>query len=695
MKSNLHSKRLLQSLEDFVQKMQLLELADQPKLVAQTALKWTKGQPLLTKSLLDLLLKSNSKISRGQEAIRVEQIIRNRLIKDFKQDNLTLGIRKLLYSKDLVRLLTKSGGKIAANEQIYLQKLQAELGLSRQQGNLIQAQYWQMFNQANIEQTSNSQYFPEIEPENQPQLIDNSYQELILLLENSSIYGEVAAANSTNPLPQEKSTPSRRGGLKYWWLLLTIPLLFLLAKRFQPLNFDSTVATVAETNQSSVAAKADNLCDSNQISPQSSRLSLGEKLLTNDQKYNYLNPESKIALYAAIAAFSQCDYPLAQQKFEQALKISKNNPEARIYFNNTQAITQEHLKIAVSVPLDRKPEVAWEILRGVAQAQTTLNQQGGIKGKPLLIQIVNDEKDPELVRQLAQQLATESNILAVVGHSNSNTSLVAAEIYQKQGVVMISPTSSSAELKGIGSYIMRTTPSVGVLAQTLSSYALVSSFNKIAICTDSTDAASASFAAEFTADIADNGGEIVPVTCDFAQEDFNPVVVVETAIAQNADALLLATSGSKINQAVSLAQANQHHLPLLGSHKFYTHETIKTGQAAVADMVLTVPWLPEIDSAREFNHNASQLWGGKVNWRTAMSYDATQAIIQGLQQADTPQQLQAVLTNPDFAVDGSTGFFQFREGDRLGQVLLAYIGKSPQNSSGYRFLPLKISHNNK
>ena len=241
-------------------------------------------------------------------------------------------------------------------------------------------------------------------------------------------------------------------------------------------------------------------------------------------------------------------------KFEQALSISKNNPEARIYLNNTQAITKENLKIAVSVPLVSKPGVAWEILRGIAQAQTKVNQQGGIEGKQLLIQIVNDDNDPELVSQLAPQIVADQDILAVVGHNDSNTSLAASDIYQQQGLVMISPTSASTKLSGIGNYIMRTTPSVAVLANSLSSYALVSSLNKIVVCTDSNSSASTSFATEFVADINQNRGEIIEIECDFAQENFNPVTVIEQAIAQSADALLLAASVKKIDQAVSLAQ---------------------------------------------------------------------------------------------------------------------------------------------
>ncbi|MEM7757026.1 MAG: ABC transporter substrate-binding protein [Cyanobacteria bacterium P01_A01_bin.40] len=686
MKPNLYSKRLLQSLEDFVQRMHILDLADDPKLVSQLVIKWTKGQPLLTKSLLDLILESSSKIVRGQEAIAVEKIVRNRLIKEFKQDNLTLAIRKLLYTKDLVRLLTKTGGKITSKEQTYLKRIQHELGLSHQQSKIISEQYLQSLHKLSIRNASTSSSIQKFNPDRDHSALRDSYQELILLVENSPIYEQLADTNTLSDNSNQRTfNLFKIVKSKSWWLLLIIPLLFLIIKRFSEQPETQTVSAT-DVNLAETKCAELNLV-------QSSRMSLGDKLLTNNQKYNNLNPASKIALYQAIAAFSNCEYTLAQDKFEQALKISKNNPEARIYLNNIQAITQENLKIAVSVPLGSDPGVAWEILRGTAQAQTEINQQGGIQGKLLLVQIVNDDNDPELVPQLAQQLVFDRSILAVVGHNDSNTTLAASSVYQKQGLVMVSPTSSSTKLSDIGSYIMRTTPSVAILANTLSSYALVSSYNKIVVCADSRSSASTSFAEEFIADINQNGGEIAAVECDFANQNFNPVPVIEQAVAQKADALLLATSVNGIDQAISLAQTNQNRLPLLGSHSLYTFETIKTGQAAVGEMVLSVPWLPEANSLANFTADATDLWGGQVNWRTAMSYDATQAIIQGLKQAQSRNELQSVLTNPDFSVKGTTGIFRFQQGDRLGQVLLAYIGKSPQDSDRYQFLRLQINRN--
>ena len=378
-----------------------------------------------------------------------------------------------------------------------------------------------------------------------------------------------------------------------------------------------------------------------------------------------------------------------KNKFQKSLALVKNNPEALIYLNNAQAISQDHFKIAVSVPIGSQPGIAWEILRGVAQAQAEINKQGGIRQKLLLVQIVNDNNNPEIVRQVAKQLTADENILAVVGHNDSNSSLAASEIYQEQGLVMISPTSTSTKLSGVGSYILRTIPSVAILANTLANYAASNSLTKIAVCSDSRDSASSSFVQEFTLRIAKEGGEIAAVKCDFAQSNFDPKPVIDQAIAQNADALLLAPSVNHMGQAVAVAQANRQQLPLLGNHSLYTFKTIQQGKASLLGMVVPSPWLPDVKPNSHFSQTAMKYWGSKVNFRTAMAYDATAAIIQGLHWSDTRSKLRSVLTQANFSVDGATREFYFEHGDRYGPVQLAYIQQSEPNSDQYQFALLK------
>ena len=141
MKPNIDLKKFLASFDEFVQQMRKLDKADNPKLVLKEVIGWTKGQPLLTKKLLQYILQSQQKIGAGKEIIAVEKIIRKRLVKEFKKDNLTLDIRELCYRKDLETIYQKNNGLIESQKERYLQKSQLELGLSNQQCKTITEQY--------------------------------------------------------------------------------------------------------------------------------------------------------------------------------------------------------------------------------------------------------------------------------------------------------------------------------------------------------------------------------------------------------------------------------------------------------------------------------------------------------------------------------------------------------------------------
>ena len=678
MNQKLYSENLQLSLDIFIQKMSLLNKAEHPQLVAKIVIKWTKGQPLLTKKLLQYILRLDTKIIKGTEEIAVEQTIRNYLLKEFKHDDLTLCIRKSLYQKDLDNILEKNKYVLDRNAQIYLSNAQKNLGLTNQERASVEDDYTIFKHDSNIRASSQLVN----QPKRHRQLFIASNQ-----IEHSDLkpkeQGALSLSNQSLITRNQKYHSPKISESRWLWLLLGIPVLIL------GINNIPRLANIMEIGEDS-ALEPQNICI-DLASRESPRMSLGDKLLT--KAYSHLKPASTIAFYEGINAFARCEFAVARQKFAQTLDFDKNNPEALVYYNNSIAIAKEHFKIAVSIPLGSKPDIAWEILRGVAQAQDEINQQGGVQNKLLLVQIVNDDNDPQVVKQVARELATDKSLLAAIAHNDSNSSIAAASTYQRHKLVAISPTSTSTKLSGIGSYILRTIPSVSALANKLADYASVKSLKEIAVCSDSSDSASKSFVREFESQTIASGGEIKNIPCDFAKDNYQADSFIKETIAQNADAILVAPSVNQMDKAIAIAQANQQRLPLLGNHSLYTYKTIAKGEDAIAGMVIPAPWMGELTTNSDFVQTSQEYWGGSVNWRTAMAYDATGAIIQGLQGSSTRSQLQSILTQPEFIVDGATGRFQFEKGDRLGQVQLAHIKKSEENPARYNFAPLDLQNN--
>lgn len=421
--------------------------------------------------------------------------------------------------------------------------------------------------------------------------------------------------------------------------------------------------------------------DSRKINSLETRFSVGDRILITAD--NNLNKQ------IAAKAFASGDYRTAAELLAVSLKANPNEPETLIYWNNAlAALRGNFVKIATSVPIGGNLNVAQEILRGVAQKQQEINQNGGIDGKLVQVEIANDDNDPELAKQIATQFVKDDKILAVIGHNDSDASVAAAPIYQQGGLVMITPTSSANNLSEMGSYIFRATPSTRALADTLADYAVDSARKtNIAICSDSQAEVSKSFQNEFTWSVYERGGQIIPTKCDFSAPDFNPNDIPSQMVSDGADTLLLAPSVRQVDKAIEVARANQGRLTLLGNHSIYTYTTLQQGQDRVNGIVISVPWHPQINSDNAFPVNARKQWGGAVNWRTAMAYDATTAAIAGLELGLSREGVQTTLSNLDFSTEGAFEAIQFLpSGDRNLKGTLVRVEPGKQSGTGYDFV---------
>ncbi len=411
------------------------------------------------------------------------------------------------------------------------------------------------------------------------------------------------------------------------------------------------------------------------------RMSWGDKLLILADA----TPEKK----AGISAFANKEYRTAIAKFQAALIQQQNDPETLIYLNNAivRSTSDNTPRIAVSVPIGSNLNVARELLRGVAQAQHEINRSGGINGKGLQVEIINDENNPDIAEQVAKALIADPQVLAVVGHNASEASLAAAAIYQSGQLVMITPTSSTKELVGFGSYIFRALPSSRFLAEPLVKYVLkVARKSRVATCYNSQAPDNITFRDEFTASLIADGGQLINIDCDMASASFNPSTSISQAISSGADAILLTPRIDQLEKSIDIARSNKSRLALFSSPSMYTMQTLQSGGSDVNGLTMPVVWHPQMEKASVFTKQATKLWGGQVNWRTATAYDATQAIIEGLKKARTRSELQATLRNPDFSTMGAGEVVKFLPtGDRSSHPILVQVRST---KAKYDFVPI-------
>jgi branched-chain amino acid transport system substrate-binding protein len=385
---------------------------------------------------------------------------------------------------------------------------------------------------------------------------------------------------------------------------------------------------------------------------------------------------SSAAKTEGINLFANKDYEQAINKFNESLRSQPNDPEAKIYLNNALALHQSPGVLLPVIPVINSAtngsSTVIEILRGAAIAQVEINQDtGGIKGKKVLLKIVLDNNDPNLAKKVAQKLVKEE-IKAVIGHADSNSSVVAAPIYERAGIVMISATSSTMDLRGLGKNIFRTVPNSEVMTKTLSEHIFnKAKKKKLGFCFDSTLTAGRTFKDAFIADFNRKGGSIVPIKCDASDPNFSPRLIVQDMAKQGADGLIMyyhLNESYQLQAAKSIAQAAKAlNLPLFGSASLVATDIIESGQD-FQGMVLVTPRHPDSPLARNFSNTFKDVFADVPNWRDMMGYDAVKAVVVGLNASDgTSKGLAQKLHDPNFpSIAGSSGPIKFSQGvDRV------------------------------
>jgi serine/threonine protein kinase len=165
----------------------------------------------------------------------------------------------------------------------------------------------------------------------------------------------------------------------------------------------------------------------------------------------------------------QSAFTLLKQSWNEE---ERKDPETLIYMNNAllKAKKADYYTLAVAVPISNSEagtvnsDLAREMLRGIAQAQTEVNLglfnsdrsnyfpgQGflagkAINGKGIRVIIADDANLKTEAKARASSLVKQTEILGVVGHYTSEMTVHAVDTYDENHLVLISPGSTTEQL---------------------------------------------------------------------------------------------------------------------------------------------------------------------------------------------------------------------------------------------------------
>jgi len=445
------------------------------------------------------------------------------------------------------------------------------------------------------------------------------------------------------------------------------------------------------------------------ISEQASQgrfISQGEQvLLTGTQPQNISQKRD------AAQSFQNGDWQRALEQYQFASSSDPNDPEAKIYLNNARARLRSDAlprTIAVAIPISSNPDEAREILRGVALSQNQFNNSSPTPDCLMEVALVDVDRSEESI-QIAEDLIASPQVLGLIGHGSDEYAQEAVRMYQDNGLTVVSPLTMSVSMSPTGASVLRVLSYQEGSGQMLDGYLKRSSETLIDYASrelSSPPVVSVFFNSDidysrrmkdtFISTLQEKGVSVTPldILSDISVSSGGDASnMITRATRAGANTAYLALTRDRINAALAIARANaaqNNALLLLGADELFSPSLLIEGGSAIEGMVLAIPWSWSADDP--FAQQSAAMWQGRVSWRTATAFDATEALAGalkrqndnedgGLNRAEVVNRLRQGQPISGVAAD----FNVFAQGIPLVE---AVRGDGGPSGSDYRFDPI-------
>lgn len=257
------------------------------------------------------------------------------------------------------------------------------------------------------------------------------------------------------------------------------------------------------------------------------------------------------------------------------------------------------------------------------------------KGFTIKLKDLDDQGDPKKGVANAQILASDKNVLALVGHLNSGVAIPSSEVYEKNNLAMVSPATTATvvtdrKLKTVNRICARDDfqgpAGANFAVKTLKA-------KKIFVIQDKT-AYGSGLADQFRTQAKKLGAEIVGYEgITVGETDFNGVL--SQAMTKKPD--LIYFGGVYAEGGLIIKQARQKGFdgPIMGGDGLDSSSTVQIAGDAVKGVYLTsvAGDVTKTEKGQEFAKKYKDKFGKSVESYSAYGYDAAGVILKGLMKA--------------------------------------------------------------
>ncbi len=348
-----------------------------------------------------------------------------------------------------------------------------------------------------------------------------------------------------------------------------------------------------------------------------------------------------------------------------------------VLFLSTPALA-DTIRIAVASPFTGAlAGYGDNVKAGVTLKVEEINAQGGINGKQIRVEWMDEQCEPREAATVSSRIAQNRNIVGVVGHLCSSAHLAALPQYLRHGVPVVAPTTTAVSISEQSkdrdgkTWAFRVVYRDDYQGEFLAQYVNeVLELKNIAVFYENNDYG-IGLKDAFVNKASKLGLNIVGQEAYVSgASDFNPQLT--RLRGRNPDGLFI--SGYYPEGALIAGQADNLGMKVakFGADGFDNVDYISLAGSAAENTYLTVPFLADAaeGDAKEFLENFRNRFNREVDWMSANAYDAAGILLQAIAEAgedrEKVREYIAGINSPENAYQGIAGLTYFNDkGDTL------------------------------
>ncbi len=329
------------------------------------------------------------------------------------------------------------------------------------------------------------------------------------------------------------------------------------------------------------------------------------------------------------------------------------------------------IKAAVVAPFSGGGAAYGENIKaGVLMKVDEINQAGGIKGRLIEAVFFDDQCDPALAAPVADGIASNPELVGVIGHICSSAHLAAMSVYVNRGLAVISPSATSVAVSSLSkdktgkAWAFRNIYRDDYQGLYLAKYAKeVLKLKRVAVLYDSSAYGTGLKDAFVTKAKAIRLGIAGVEAFQQRATDFTPQL--KSLLAKKPDALMLCGYYEEGAQIAVQARQLGMNLPILGADGLDNAEYLEGAKEAAENTYVTTPYLPEIAGplARDFADAFYKRYNRNVDYMSANAYDAAGILIKAIEAAGSDRKAirdrLAGMNSLEHGFQGATGLTFF------------------------------------